>query len=91
MSSHHRTEKHGNGKDHIAGITDSVREIGEHLRGAASENYEQAKDTAADYYEQGRQKAMEWEDDVVKYIRRKPLQSIAIALGTGMLLGKYWR
>src|ERR1700683_1308903 len=93
----HRTPRHGNGashsshdKGHMSEIGDNLREIGEHGQGVAQDNYEQIKDRAAKYYETGREKAEEWEEQVVRYVKNKPIQSMLIAAGVGMLLGRYW-
>lgn len=56
--------------------SDKVAEAGERGRAA----YEQAKD-----------RADEWLEDVREYVREKPVQAVAIALGAGWLLGRILR
>jgi ElaB/YqjD/DUF883 family membrane-anchored ribosome-binding protein len=56
--------------------TDKAGELGERGR----EAYEEAIDTADAWLEQARD-----------YVRRKPVQSVAIALGAGWLLGRLLR
>ena len=89
-----KEHRHGNGakheKDHVSEISDNLRQIGDHIQGVAQDNYEQIEDRAAGYYEAGRDKAQEWEDDVLQYIKDKPLQSVLIAAGVGLLLGRFW-
>ena len=41
-------------------------------------------------YEHGRQQAQEFEQRIEKYITDKPIQSLAIAAGVGILLGIVW-
>ena len=44
-------------------------------------------DKAHEYYERSREKAVEFEEQIEKYIREKPLQSVLIAAGVGVALG----
>ena len=59
-----------------AQITESVRQVGE---------------TASQYYAQGRQQLTGWEQSLEENIRAKPLQSVVLATGIGLLLGILWR
>ena len=47
----------------------------------------QGEETASDYYQQGRQQMEAVENTLEDGIRTKPLQSVLIAAGIGMLLG----
>lgn len=47
----------------------------------------QASEVAAEYYQQGRHQVEEWEEVLKAQLREKPLQSLAIAGGIGLLLG----
>jgi ElaB/YqjD/DUF883 family membrane-anchored ribosome-binding protein len=64
-----------------------------HSSGAASaeqtaaEAVEHATGKIRTLYEKGKGKAVEWQDGVEHYVREKPLQSILIAAGTGLVLG----
>ena len=51
----------------------------------------QLRDQASEYYEQGRQRAQEWEQGLEQYVQEKPVQSLLIAAGVGMLLGLLWK
>ena len=53
--------------------------------------YGQLRDQATDYYEQGRQRATEMEQSLEQYVHEKPIQSLLIAAGVGMLLGVLWK
>ena len=55
-----------------AQITETARQVGE---------------TASQYYEQGRQQLEGWEQSLEENIRAKPLQSVLLATGIGLLLG----
>lgn len=80
------------------GVKDAVTEKAGELRDRASAMYEQGKDKAQLYYEQGKaaageywqqgsERAREFEHDVESYIRQKPIQSVLIAVGVGVVLG----
>lgn len=74
-----------------ADVKQNIREMGGQIRDAASEKYSELRDQAQDYYQQGRERAMEWEQGLEEYVREKPLQSLLIAAGVGMLLGMIWK
>ena len=48
---------------------------------------DEGKHKTTEFYEQGKKKASEVEDQVESYIREKPLKSVLIAAGAGVLLG----
>jgi len=72
-------------------VGQNLRDLGGQVRDAAREKYDQLSDQAQDYYQQGRQKAQEWEEGLESYIQEKPLQSVLIAAGVGVLLGLLWK
>jgi ElaB/YqjD/DUF883 family membrane-anchored ribosome-binding protein len=91
-------EEHEDLKSKVAGVSDSVREVGGHLRDAAVEQYENVRDRAAGYVEAGRAKieagrakAREMEEGVESYVQENPIQAVLIAAGVGMLIGLLWR
>jgi ElaB/YqjD/DUF883 family membrane-anchored ribosome-binding protein len=59
-----------------AQVTETARHVGE---------------TASQAYEQGRQQLAGWEQSLEENIRAKPLQSVLVATGIGLLLGLLWR
>jgi ElaB/YqjD/DUF883 family membrane-anchored ribosome-binding protein len=79
-------------------IKEDIRELGNMARDAAQEKLDEARQAAADavetgrqrateIYGQGREKAEEIEEQVVDYVRKKPVKSMLIAGGVGLLLG----
>ena len=78
-------------RDSATQAAQSVRNLGENVRDAASEKFEQLRQQANDYYEQGRERAREWEQGLEQYVQEKPIQSLLIAAGVGMFLGLLWR
>jgi ElaB/YqjD/DUF883 family membrane-anchored ribosome-binding protein len=80
-----------------AGIQARVSETGHQVREHARELRTQAKDigaqaieAASEYYQQGREKAQVLEQTLEAQIREKPIQSLLIAGGIGLLLGLLW-
>jgi len=57
-------------------ITETARQVGE---------------TASQYYDQGHEQLGALEGYLEDNIRQKPLQSILIAAGVGMLIGLLWK
>jgi ElaB/YqjD/DUF883 family membrane-anchored ribosome-binding protein len=81
----------GQMRDTAAQVQENLRNLGGQVRDAATQQYGQLRDQAADYYEQGRQRATEMEQSLEQYVHEKPIQSLLIAAGVGMLLGVLWK
>ena len=71
-------------RDRAKKTRDQVREHAEALSG-------QAKEMTSEYYQHGLEKAAEWEEVLENQIREKPIPSLLIAGGIGLLLGLLWR
>jgi ElaB/YqjD/DUF883 family membrane-anchored ribosome-binding protein len=56
-----------------------------------SEAARQVGETASAYYEQGREQIADAEQSLEEHIRAKPLQSIVMAAGIGLLVGLLWK
>jgi ElaB/YqjD/DUF883 family membrane-anchored ribosome-binding protein len=78
-------------KDKASEIGQNIRELGSTAREAAQGEYENLKNQAGEYYEQGRQQAVQWENQVESYVHEKPIQSLLIAAGVGLILGVLWK
>jgi len=68
-------------RDKAAEAAQNIRDIGGNVRDAAREQYDN----------QGRARAQEWEETLESYVTEKPLKSLAIAAGVGILIGLLWR
>ena len=68
-------------------VRDDVRELGRAAKGAAGEVYDDVRRQTGEFVEARKQRATEFEDQIVEYVRQKPLQSVLIAAGAGALLG----
>ena len=65
---------------------DRDQDAGAQVRDKTQEMVRQGAETASDYYQQGRQQAQAVEHTLEEAMRTKPLQSVLIAAGCGMLL-----
>jgi ElaB/YqjD/DUF883 family membrane-anchored ribosome-binding protein len=72
-------------------VQQGIRDMGSQVRDAAGEKFDELRQQANEYYEQGRQRATEWEQGLEQYVQDKPIQSLLIAAGVGMLLGVLWK
>ena len=72
-------------------LRDKASEVATNLRDAAAEKYENIKDSATEYYQAGRDKAVEWENQIEEYVRERPIKSLLMAAGVGILLGILWK
>ena len=68
-------------------VAQKVHQVGEDIADKAHYLGEQGKAIASEYYQQGRQQAADWERQLEQQIREKPIQSLLIAGGIGLLLG----
>ncbi|BFI97459.1 MAG: hypothetical protein RSP_29690 [Rhodanobacter sp.] len=89
----------------VAGTKDAVNRAADHIEASlhratdkAAAGAHQAGDKLADASERGRaaydatmDRADEWLGQMRSYVREKPVQSLAIALGAGWLLGRLLR
>ena len=72
-------------------VGEGIREVGSQVRDVATDKYNELRDQAQQYYEEGRQRAIEWERGLEEYVQEKPIQSLLIAAGVGLLLGLLWK
>ena len=72
-------------------VRDRVQEAGAQVRDKAQEASREVADTASEYYQQGRQQMEAVENTLEDGIRAKPLQSLLMAAGAGMLLTLLWK
>ena len=68
-------------------VAQRVQQVGEEIAERAQHLGQQGKEVASEYYQQGRQQAAIWEHQLEQHIREKPIQSLLIAGGIGLLLG----
>jgi ElaB/YqjD/DUF883 family membrane-anchored ribosome-binding protein len=78
-------------RDKASEVGQNIRDMGGHMRDAASSKYAQLRDQAGQYYSQGRETAQQWEQSLEDYIQEKPLKAVMIAAGAGLLLGLLWK
>ena len=60
-------------------------ETGKEMRDQAQELMAQGQEVAAEYYEEGRNQVLAWQQQLENQVREKPLQSLLIAAGVGLL------
>jgi ElaB/YqjD/DUF883 family membrane-anchored ribosome-binding protein len=84
-------EKFARAADHVEEGLHRATDKAADAANRTSEKVEDAKDRSRAAYEQARDRADEWLDEVRDYVREKPVQAVAIALGAGWLLGRILR
>jgi ElaB/YqjD/DUF883 family membrane-anchored ribosome-binding protein len=67
--------------------SDHMQETGKEKRDQTQELIAQGKEVATEYYEEGRNQVLAWQQQVEKQVREKPLQTLLMAAGVGLLLG----
>jgi ElaB/YqjD/DUF883 family membrane-anchored ribosome-binding protein len=68
-----------------------VRDTAQEVSAQVNDTARQVSETASAYYAQGREKIGEVEHYLEDNIRTKPLQSVLLAAGVGLLLGLLWK
>jgi ElaB/YqjD/DUF883 family membrane-anchored ribosome-binding protein len=64
-----------------------IQETGKEVRHNVQELATQGKEVAAEYYEEGRERVLAWQQQLENQVREKPIQSLLIAAGIGLLFG----
>jgi ElaB/YqjD/DUF883 family membrane-anchored ribosome-binding protein len=77
-----RQDSHDTAEQH-----DQMQETGKEIRAQTQELMTQGKEMATAYYEEGRNQVLAWQQQLETQVREKPLQSILIAAGVGLLFG----
>jgi len=72
---------------HTAERLERIQETGQELLDKAQELTTQGKEVAVEYYEEGREQVLAWQQQLENQVREKPLQSILMAAGIGLLFG----
>jgi ElaB/YqjD/DUF883 family membrane-anchored ribosome-binding protein len=78
-------------KDKATEAVQNVRQMADDAKVAATEKYNELRDTATEYYQSGREKAIEWETQLEDYVREQPVKALLMAAGVGVLLGIIWK
>jgi ElaB/YqjD/DUF883 family membrane-anchored ribosome-binding protein len=71
-------------------VTSEVQEMGAIASDSAQGMLGQFRENAVEYYEQSRDRVHQADRDVEQFIRDRPLKSVLIAAGVGLLLGAFW-
>jgi len=77
-------------KEKVSHLQDAVSEQAAELRDATARKAEDLRARAGEFCDESRQRAVDFERTLEQRIRDKPLQSVAIAAGVGVLLGMLW-
>jgi ElaB/YqjD/DUF883 family membrane-anchored ribosome-binding protein len=87
----HGTEQHDAGWDHLRGDGAQRQDMGAQVKETLQDMGTQVKETMTEYYEQGRESLQDLNQTLEAQIRERPLQTLLVAGGIGLLLGLLWR
>jgi ElaB/YqjD/DUF883 family membrane-anchored ribosome-binding protein len=71
-------------------VRKSLREMRGTAKDVAQEALQHIRENGSERYAQGRGKVLRAEHAVEHYIQQRPLKSVLIAAGVGVVLGGYW-
>jgi ElaB/YqjD/DUF883 family membrane-anchored ribosome-binding protein len=71
-------------------VAEDLQELGDMAKEMAQEKVEQVRAGAADCATEGREKVRDVQRSFEQYVREQPLKSVLIAVGIGMVLGRFW-
>ena len=75
--------------DAMQSVSEDLRELGGRAGEMAQQRYDRMKRGAADLMEEGRERFEEMEQSLEEYVAENPLKSIIIAVGVGVLVGRF--
>jgi ElaB/YqjD/DUF883 family membrane-anchored ribosome-binding protein len=84
-------EKFGRAADHVEEGLHKATDKAAHAANRTTDKVGEAAERSREVYGQAKDRADEWLDEIRDYVREKPVQSVAIALGAGWLLGRILR
>ncbi|RDS81651.1 DUF883 family protein [Dyella monticola] len=84
-------DKFDRAADRVEERVHSATDKAAHAANRASDKVNEAAERSRAAYDQARDRADEWLEEVREYVREKPVQAVAIALGAGWLLGRILR
>lgn len=70
-------------------MKENLQEMGGIVRDAAQEKLGQLRTNVSEHYEQGREQMYSVERTVEQYLRQRPIMSVLIAAGVGLLVGRF--
>jgi len=71
-------------------MQEAGREVGQKAQQVGQKAQElttQGQEVAAEYYQQGRERVLAWQQQLQTQVQEKPLQTLLIAAGVGLLFG----
>jgi ElaB/YqjD/DUF883 family membrane-anchored ribosome-binding protein len=71
-------------------VTTDLQEMGSIAGEVVQENLGQIRDSASEYFERQRDEVHRVEQTLESYIKDRPYQSILIAAGVGLFVGRFW-
>jgi ElaB/YqjD/DUF883 family membrane-anchored ribosome-binding protein len=71
-------------------VSNDIKEMGNIVRDAAQEKLGQVRENATEFYEHGRDKIYGVGGTFEQYVRERPVKSVLIAAGIGLLFGRFW-
>ena len=87
----HDTQRHNAGQAHVRGDGAQRQDMGTQVKETMQDMGTQVKETMTEYYEQGRESLQDLNQTLEAQIRERPLQTLLVAGGIGLLLGLFWR
>jgi ElaB/YqjD/DUF883 family membrane-anchored ribosome-binding protein len=72
-------------------VAEDLQKMGETVRDAAQEKLGQVGERASEYCEQGRDKVHGVACACEQFVRQRPLASLLLAAGVGLLFGRLWK
>jgi len=73
-----------------AQVAEDLVKMGGTVRGAAQEKLKQLGEKASECCEQGREQVHGVACACEQFVRQRPLRSVLLAAGVGLLLGRFW-
>jgi ElaB/YqjD/DUF883 family membrane-anchored ribosome-binding protein len=90
LAAHTSQQEPSSAEEWRARMQEAGQEVGrkaQEMGQKAQELTTQGQEVAAEYYQQGRERVLAWQQQLQTQVREKPLQTLLMAAGIGLLFG----
>ena len=77
-------------RDKMTETRENIVDMGHLAKDAMTEKLHELRETASEKYGEGKEKLHDFEENLVRSVRKSPMKSVLIAAGVGLAIGCLW-
>jgi ElaB/YqjD/DUF883 family membrane-anchored ribosome-binding protein len=77
-------------RDKMTETRENIVDMGHLAKEAVTDKLHDLKDRASEKYDEGKEKLHDFEESLLKSVRKSPMKSVLIAAGVGLAIGCLW-